>query len=508
MSGRLADVLGPIQTKFQLGAVSGMSDGQLLHLFTTRSDEAAAEAAFGALVERHGPLVLRVCRDVLGDEHAAEDVFQATFLVLARRASSIRNADSVAGWLCRIARRVAAKSRANAACRRARERSCAEMAARRTAVRDRAETWPELYEELDRLPEKYRAPLVLCYLMGLTYEQAAGQLNCPVRTVQIRLIRGRKRLHSRLVRRGLGPAAGSLWMASTTEPVRASVPAALTELTARAALRFAADGTAGAASRLAVSLAEGILKTMLFTKLKAATAAVVLGFGLAGLGARLAAHGSAADQAGDGGVPKAAPRGANEKGAWAGPVARKVVTDTIAWGKAVDGLQAGIGFRDGETGSYQAGQAANFVMYLRNTGDKDAGVTYIETVFEEFLPAVEDVGGKPYKVLNGPIYLGEVSTVTRTLGKGESIRLGTAWFMILAPGTKGVATAPTLVAPPGTYRVRLSGFPLRRPGRDSDEQKWATGTVEIRIDGPGDAPKAPKPPAVDEQNPHGLPAGQ
>src|SRR5438094_585905 len=100
MGGRRADGLKPLQTLFQLGAVSGMSDGELLHLFTTRSNEAAAEAAFGSLVERHGPLVLRVCRDMLGDEHAAEDAFQATFLVLARQASSIRNADSVAGWLC------------------------------------------------------------------------------------------------------------------------------------------------------------------------------------------------------------------------------------------------------------------------------------------------------------------------------------------------------------------------------------------------------------------------
>jgi RNA polymerase sigma-70 factor (ECF subfamily) len=138
MTNRLTAAAQPIRTLFEVGAVGGMTDGRLLDLFASRSDEAAAEAAFGALVERHGPLVLKVCRDVLGDAHAAEDAFQATFLVLARRASSIRNADSVASWLIRIARRVAAKSRADAARRRARDRRGAEMAARRTKDHDLA----------------------------------------------------------------------------------------------------------------------------------------------------------------------------------------------------------------------------------------------------------------------------------------------------------------------------------------------------------------------------------
>ncbi len=158
MTDRLSAAARPFQTLFQVGVVGGMTDGQLLDLFATRSDEAVAEAAFRSLVERYGPLVLRVCRDVLGDAHAAEDAFQATFLVLARKASSIRKADSLGSWLYGIARRVAVKSRADAARRRDRERRGAEMAARRSDGQDRAETWPELYEELDRLPEKYRAP--------------------------------------------------------------------------------------------------------------------------------------------------------------------------------------------------------------------------------------------------------------------------------------------------------------------------------------------------------------
>jgi RNA polymerase sigma factor (sigma-70 family) len=277
MTERLSAVTNPFRTLFEVGAVGGMTDGQLLHLFTTRSDEAAAEAAFKALMERHGPLVLKVCRDVLGDEHAAEDAFQATFLVLARRASSIRKADSVASWLFGIARRIATKSRADAARRRARDRIGAEMAARRTDGPDRAESWPELYEELDRLPEKYREPLVLCYLTGLTYEQAAGRLQCPVRTVQTRLIRGRERLRGKLIRRGLAPMAAWLAAGVAADAARAAVPAALMEVTARSALSFAAGRAAGVASPSALSLAEGALKTMLLNKLRMAAVALTLG---------------------------------------------------------------------------------------------------------------------------------------------------------------------------------------------------------------------------------------
>ena len=163
------------------------------------------ETAFAALVERHGPMVLRVCRSRLGDRHDAEDAFQATFLVLAQKAPSIRTSEAVAGWLLGVACRVSAKAR-SAARRRMLAEKKIEPRPDAIAEETRLQPWAELYEELERLPEKYRLVLVLCHMEGLTYEQAAMRLGCPIRTVQSRLIRGRERLRGRLVRRGLAPS--------------------------------------------------------------------------------------------------------------------------------------------------------------------------------------------------------------------------------------------------------------------------------------------------------------
>ncbi len=201
-SGPSIESLKHLRTLFHVGAVGGLSDGQLLELFVQRRDA----DAFAALVDRHGPMVLRVCQGRLGQLHDAEDAFQATFLVLARRAPSIRKSEAVAGWLLGVAGRVAAKAW-SAACRRSIfERTLGH--GDDVAVDARPpEPWTELYDELDRLPEKYRLPLVLCHLEGLTYEQAASRLGCPVRTVQTRLARGRERLRGRLTRRGLDASA-------------------------------------------------------------------------------------------------------------------------------------------------------------------------------------------------------------------------------------------------------------------------------------------------------------
>ena len=204
--GPSAAVANQLRALFQGGTVGGLTDGQLLDRFVQRSDE----AAFAALVERHGPMVLRVCRNRLGDPHDAEDAFQATFLVLARKARSIRQSEAVAGWLFGVAGRVSARVRA-ADRRRVRAEQRVGVSPD-LGIEDRPpEPWPELYEELERLPEKFRLPLVLCYLEGLTYEQAAAQLRCPVRTIQSRLARGRERLRGRLERRGLAPSGRDRW---------------------------------------------------------------------------------------------------------------------------------------------------------------------------------------------------------------------------------------------------------------------------------------------------------
>ncbi|MFI5458606.1 MAG: RNA polymerase sigma factor [Isosphaerales bacterium] len=159
-----ADVLNQLNTLFSFGVAGDLSDGQLFQRFLTARD-GTDQAAFTALVERHGPMVLRVCRQVLGNWHDAQDAFQATFLVLASKAASVRGADSVASWLHGVAIRVAMRAKTDAARRRVYERRSAAM---KTAGPEREggepESWPELHEEISRLPERYREPVVLCYM--------------------------------------------------------------------------------------------------------------------------------------------------------------------------------------------------------------------------------------------------------------------------------------------------------------------------------------------------------
>src|SRR5262245_3305135 len=179
---------------------AGLSDGELLERFLAQRDE----AAFEALLRRHGALVLGVCRRVLGNEADAEDAFQATFLVLARKAGSLPCQDSVAGWLHRTAYHLACKAR-TAAARRARHESQApaRVPAGPLEQLSAQELLRILDEELLRLPERYRAPLVLCYPQGSTRDEAAGQLGCPVNTLKHRLECGRRKLHQAARRRGL-----------------------------------------------------------------------------------------------------------------------------------------------------------------------------------------------------------------------------------------------------------------------------------------------------------------
>ena len=251
-SGASAAVLKSLRVLFQGGTVAGQTDGQLLDRFVQAQDE----VAFAALVERHGPMVLRVCRNRLGDPHDAEDAFQATFLVLVRKARSIRQSEAVAGWLFGVAGRVSARARA-AGLRRVRAEQKAGVAPD-LGIEDRPlETWTELYEELDRLPEKYRLPLILCYLEGLTYAQAAARLRCPVRTIQIRLARGRERLRGKLERRGLAPSGAALGSAVSIDIRSSIVPVGLKEATATAISRFmSGEGMAAGGSSAAVLAGE------------------------------------------------------------------------------------------------------------------------------------------------------------------------------------------------------------------------------------------------------------
>ncbi len=262
--GDLGAVLSDMEVLFRQGTTAGLTDVQLLDRFLA-DGEAGAEAAFTALVKRHGPMVVRVCRGELNDLHAAEDAFQATFLILARQARSIRDASCLASWLYGVARRVARRARLDRARRAARERRSAMMIddPGRLAP-EPPELLPEIQEELDRLPERYRAPILLCYLEGRTHEEAACQLKIPVGTVKIRLSRGRERLRGRLIRRGLAPA---LVVSAFTVPARAAIPLNLLNITVEAAMCDAASRAAGVSATV-TALVQGVLRAMLIHRLK------------------------------------------------------------------------------------------------------------------------------------------------------------------------------------------------------------------------------------------------
>jgi RNA polymerase sigma factor (sigma-70 family) len=264
-----------LQALFHFGAFGALTDGQLLERFATGRGE-SGELAFAVLVERHGPMVLRVCRAVLRDEHDAQDAFQATFLVLARRHRSLWVRDSLGPWLYGVARRVACSSRAAADRRRRQERKAAELVRARPAGAERdVELEESLHEEIGRLPERYRAPVVLCLVEGLSHEEAARHLGWPVGTLKSRLAGGRERLRSRLVRRGLTPGA-TLLAAPVARATRAAVPGSLVDATARAAVRAVTSRAAlGAVTAALASSSDQLQRNGTMTKVLFATAAVL-----------------------------------------------------------------------------------------------------------------------------------------------------------------------------------------------------------------------------------------
>jgi RNA polymerase sigma factor (sigma-70 family) len=227
------DGLRALRTLFQAGTSAGLTDRQLLERCARRGGE-SSEAAFAALMERHGPMVLRTCRSILRDEHDAQDAFQATFLILVRRCGVLWVRRSLGPWLHRVACRAAVRTRREAA-RRIEVQRRAAASGRTEQVLDhpaRDELGLVIQQELDCLPDRYRVPVVLCDLEGRTYEEAAQHLRCPVGTVKSRLARGRDRLRSKLMRRGLAPGVIAT-AAALDQGVQASVPAALIEATMR-----------------------------------------------------------------------------------------------------------------------------------------------------------------------------------------------------------------------------------------------------------------------------------
>jgi RNA polymerase sigma factor (sigma-70 family) len=293
MASQMSSVLRHLRSCLLARDAGGLTDGQLLECFLTRREE----AAFEALVRRHGPMVLGVCRRVLGNPHDAEDAFQATFLVFVRKAASIAQRELVANWLYGVACRTAREARTAATRRRVKERQ-AGLASRAEGLDKPA--WQDLRPVLDtalsRLPEKYRAPVVLCDLESRSRKDAARQLGCPEGTLSSRLARGRVLLARRLARHGLTLSAGATAL-TLAQYASAALPGSLVVTTVQAAMPGMAGKTTAAfePSARVAALTQGVLKAMWMTKFKIATI-LFLVLGVAGWGVGTLTHSVLADK--------------------------------------------------------------------------------------------------------------------------------------------------------------------------------------------------------------------
>jgi RNA polymerase sigma factor (sigma-70 family) len=267
----------------------GLSDRQLLEIYLAQRDD----AAYSVLLRRHSALVWAVCRRILGSHHDAEEAFQATFLVLVRRAASIASRDQLANWLYGVAHRTALKARAARGRRQARERQVADMP---EPQGEQEGLWskllPVLDQELSRLPDKYRTAIVLCDLEGKTRKEAAKALRLPEGTVASRLTRGRAMLAARLRRHGLAVSGGTVAAAIAANAEAVCVPVSVVWGTIKAATLLAAGQTAatGAMSAQVAALTEGVVRAMFLSKLKIIGAAVLLAGTVVALGGGLATY--------------------------------------------------------------------------------------------------------------------------------------------------------------------------------------------------------------------------
>ncbi len=292
-AGSITRQIGSI---YEGSSVLGLSDRQLLERFTARRDE-MGEVAFAALVTRHGPMVLHVCRQLIPDRHHAQDAFQIVFMVLARNALSIRDPNLLASWLYGVALRTARKAKFRLTRERNREEASAMSGLDSRPVVDStipsalatviaSEQAQALHDEIDRLPRTFRSAIVLCYIQGFTVEDAARWLEWPPGTVRSRMFRAREKLRRALTRRGIIVPTTGLAAFLLPRPASAEVTSALCEATARVAIAFAApEAAARSVSATKWTLAEEVLRSMVVKKLKfLASALLALGAIAAGAG--------------------------------------------------------------------------------------------------------------------------------------------------------------------------------------------------------------------------------
>jgi RNA polymerase sigma factor (sigma-70 family) len=379
-------------------------------------------AALQAIVHRHGAMVYRVCLRVLQHTQDTEDAFQATFLVLAQRLRTVRKHASLASWLHGVAYRVSVKTKIQAAARHRHESRASLSDTMPPEDVTLKEAISVLDAELSRLPDKWRLPLVLCYLEGRTQDEAAKRLMWSKSTLRSRLQEARDVLARRLTARGITlPAALSAVLLS--ECVASAMPAP--GLVARA-VEAAADIAAGktlatAASVEVAALAEGVLKTMFRSKLKPVIGiALVLSFIVTGatLLSRTTAAGS--DQPPAAEAPAKPPPKPEQKPEQKPEKPEK--EPFTAWGKEVGGLQAGLGFRPGEQRAYALGETVTLVVRIRNVGKEKVKFEYLEQYLDEEPPVVTDADGKTLPQHRSPL-LGEHFPVRVSLEPGQQIEL-------------------------------------------------------------------------------------
>lgn len=275
----------PLDALLNSGALGNLTDGELLDRFRAEGDSSGQEA-FRILVERHGAMVLGLCRSLVSDPHEAEDAFQATFLVLVRRAGSIRRRETIAPWLYGVARRVARRAQAGVSRRRRREVATdLDLPDRKSPPADSPGAEQVVHDEIARLPESLRAPLVLCCLEGQSYDLAARRLGLREPTLRGRLARARKTLESRLRRRGLFATIAAR-LADPGGLLPPALPASLVESTTQLATRWAT--LSGLVLRTAVvppsiaALAQGVLHTMFFQSLRVGALVTFVSVGVVG----------------------------------------------------------------------------------------------------------------------------------------------------------------------------------------------------------------------------------
>jgi RNA polymerase sigma factor (sigma-70 family) len=492
-------------------------------------------------------MVWGVCCRLL-NHHDAEDAFQATFLVMVRKAASILPRERVANWLYGVAHQTALQVRRNATRRRAREKQVTEMPEPVVAEQD---CWrdlqPLLDQELSRLPDAYREVIVLSDLEGKTRKEAARQLSLPEGTVASRLARGRAMLAKRLARHGLSVSGGAL-AAVLSQKASAGVPASVVSSTIKAASLVAAgQAGVGIISAKAAALTEGVLKTMFLTKLKIATAVLLVAAALAGSGVFL--YRTQAAEPGEKATTPLAQAKQNpqaDKKSKLDPLkelvedaerdvqdaearlhkskerlrrlkqlheaAREEQEGFTAWGKEVRGyfadatsgsLQGGLGFRPGEHRTYHTGETVTLVVRVRNVGKKEVKFLYAPLYFMYSPPVVADAEGKPVALGNGfsPFYSNDVLE-KMTLAPGKSVELHTLELNLRPVGDR---TNPTTLADalrgklygPGKFIIQYKNLDGYWTGQyiavsnDGSLSNLDTGKLELEI-------KSSPPPAANK----------